>query len=418
MHRLPFIIPLAALVLGGCAAHAADAGAPAATPVTLSTALAPATRALYAGPASVAPARVYRIAFEVPGRVVAVNADVGDRVAAGSVLAAIATDDYDAQARVAAARASEAVAAAAKAHDGARDQERAAAADGVRAAQAQVARAQAAQQLADASRARFDALFASGDVAAQQHDQTVAAARDATAALAAARAQLAQAQAQHALVAAGARSEDVAASDAAARGARAAADLAGVTLGKTRIVAPADALVQERDVEPGRDAQSGAIAFVLVDAAPPDVLAAVPEADLDAIAHGTPAMVRAHGSVYRGVVTRIEPNADPGTRTAQVRVRVDGLRMRDGGIVDVTIGARRAQGQARVPLSALVTGPAGATSVLVYDPVRRTAARRAVRVLDGDGERALVTGLAPGTRVVRGGAALLTPGTPVKVVTE
>ncbi|MBV9408397.1 MAG: biotin/lipoyl-binding protein, partial [Candidatus Eremiobacteraeota bacterium] len=195
--RPPFIAlsAAAALILGGCAARAATTTAPAATPVTLATAGAPETRAAYAGPGTVAPQHVYRIAFEIPGRVVAVNADVGDRVDAGTVLAAIDSSDYAAQARAADARSLEADAAAVKARNGARAQERVAADQAVEAAHAQLDRALAAQRLAAANRARFDSLYASGDVAASQHDQTVASARDADAAVDAARAQLAQAQA-------------------------------------------------------------------------------------------------------------------------------------------------------------------------------------------------------------------------------
>ncbi|MBV8645108.1 MAG: biotin/lipoyl-binding protein, partial [Candidatus Eremiobacteraeota bacterium] len=172
--RPPFIAlsAAAALVLGGCAARAATtATAPAATPVTLATASAPETRAEYAGPGTVAPQHVYRIAFEIPGRVVAVNADIGDRVEAGAVLAAIDASDYAAQARAADARSLEADAAAVKARNGARAQERVAADQAVEAARAQLDRALAAQRLAAANRARFDSLYASGDVAASQHDQ-------------------------------------------------------------------------------------------------------------------------------------------------------------------------------------------------------------------------------------------------------
>jgi multidrug resistance efflux pump len=417
MHRLPIALPtLAALALGGCAARAATVSAPPSTPVTLAIASAPAARAQYAGPGTIAPQHVYHIAFEIPGRVVAVNADVGDRVAAGTVLAAIDVSDYAAQARAADARALGASAAAAKAHNGARMQERVAADQSVSAAQALLDRALAAQHLADANRSRYDALYASGDVAASLHDQTIAAARDTAAAVSAARAQVTQAQAQRSLVRDGTRGEDLVSSAAEASAARAAADLARVTLGKGRIVAPADAFVQQRDIERGSSAQPGTSAFVLVDARDPDVIVAVPEARLDGIAPGSVATVRAAGRSYRGRVTRVEPNADPASRTAQVRIHAPSLRARSGAIVDVALGAAHIAGDASIPLASLVTDPTGATSVLVYDPATRSAARRGVRVVSGDADRALVAGIAPGTRVVRAGAALVKPGAALTVV--
>jgi multidrug resistance efflux pump len=419
MHRSPLaLLAATALTVSGCAARAATASAPAATPVTLATALAPASSALYAGPGSVVPLHVYHLGFEVAGRVTAVNADVGDRVAAGSVLAALDRSDYAAQARAAYARALEADAGARKAREGARAQERAAADDAVDAARAQLARAQAAQRLAQANAARFDALFSTGDVAAAQRDQTNATANDTAAGVDAARAQLAQAQAQRALVVEGTRRADLAASDAQAQAAQANADLAQVTLGKTVLIAPADAYVQQRAIDPGSDAQPGVNAFALVDAATPDVLIAVPEARLSGIAVGTFAEVRFAGRRYRGRVVRIEPEADPATRTTQVRVHVPDLRARGGAVVDVALGARRDPGQASVPLGAIVTAANGASSVLVYDAAHEVAVRRTVRVLGGDQDRALVAGIAPGTRVVRGGAALVKPGAALTVVQE
>jgi multidrug resistance efflux pump len=412
------LLAVATLALSGCAARAAATGVVRPTPVTLATALAPDTRSLYTGPGSIAPVHVYRIAFEIPGRVVAVNADLGDRVAAGTVLAALDRSDYAAQTRTAQARALEADAGALKARNGARTQERFAADDAVAAARAQLDRATSAQRLAQADAARFDALFASGDIAARQHDHTIEAARDADAAVAAARAQLAQAEAQRTLIREGTRAEDVAASIAAARAAQASADLARVTLAKTSLIAPADAYVQQRAVEPGSDAQPGATAFVLVDARTPDVLIAVPESRLDGIALGTDASVRAGGRSYRGTVIRIEPDADAATRTAQVRVRVPGLKGRAGGVVGVALGTRAGTGEASVPLGAIVSDAIGGSSVLVYDPDRGVAIRRPVRVISGDGEHVQVAGLAPGTRVVRAGASLVKPGTPLTVVPE
>jgi len=82
MHCRPYALTLiAALSLGGCAARAATTNAPVATPVTLATATAPASQAQYAGPGAITPQHVYHVAFEIPGRIIAVNADVGDRIA-------------------------------------------------------------------------------------------------------------------------------------------------------------------------------------------------------------------------------------------------------------------------------------------------------------------------------------------------
>jgi membrane fusion protein YbhG len=409
---------LSALAVSGCAARAATVSAPVSTPVTLATALTPSARAAYDGPGTVVAQHVYRVAFDVPGRIASVNVDVGDRVAQGAVLASLDGSDYAAQARGADAQALAASANAAKARNGARVQERVAADESVSAARAQLDRALAAQRLASANAERFDVLFASGDIPALQHDQSIASRRDADAAVAAARAQFAQAQAQRALVRDGVRSEDISAANAAAGAARASADLAQVTFAKTRLTAPAAAYVDQRLIEPGSSAQPGATAFVLVDARDPDVLVAVPESRANEIAPGTPARVRVDGRTYRAAVMRVEPDADPATRTSQVRLRVAGLRAHTGGVVDVALGTVRGAASASVPLGAIVADTAGSAHVLVYDAAHRNAVARTVRVLDGDGERALVTGITPGTQVVRAGAALVKPGAPLTVVPE
>ncbi|GAC1547923.1 MAG: hypothetical protein NVS2B17_32420 [Candidatus Velthaea sp.] len=407
---------LMALGASGCGTRAAASSHPVPTPVTVATALAPGERAIFRGPGSIAAAHTYKIGFELAGRITSVQHDVGDRVAAGDVLATIDRSDYEAQYRAAAARAASAHAAAAKAANGSRVQERASAGEATIAAQAQVDRAQAGARLAHLNRTRYDELFREGNISAQQHDSVVAADTDAAAGVAVARAQLAQARAQGSLVNSGARSEDVAAANADAAAAAANAELAAVTLRKTTIVSPAAAYVLTRAIEPGGEAQPGTIAFTLTDARDPDVIVAVPERKLDRIALGTPAQIFSSGPGRRGTVVRIEPAADAATRTANVRIRVPGLRTRPGSVVDVALGERRALGTAAVPLAAIVTAPDGSQSVVVYDAAHATTARHGVRLLDSEGERALVTGIAPGTVVVSAGAHLVSPGTPVRVV--
>ncbi|GAC1402836.1 MAG: efflux RND transporter periplasmic adaptor subunit [Candidatus Velthaea sp.] len=407
---------LAALGMAGCGAGAAASKGPAPTPVTIATALAPGERALFRGPGSVAAAHTYKVGFEIAGRITSVRHDVGDRVGVGEVLATIDRSDYDAQFRAAAARAASARVAAAKAANGSRPQERTAADDAAAAAQAQLDRARAGARLARSNRARYDELFRDGNISAQQHDSIVAADNDAQAQVAAARAQLAQIRAQGSLVNSGSRREDLAAADADATAAAANADLAAVTLRKTTIVAPADAYVLTRSVEPGSEAQPGGIAFTLTDARDPDVLVAVPESKLGRIAPGTRAALFVEGRRSTGTVARIEPAADPATRTASVRIRVPGLRLRPGSVVDVALGERRVPGTAAVPIAAIVTAPDGSQSVAVFDRARATTVRRGVHVLDSQSDRALVTGIAPGTLVVGAGAQLVAPGTPVRVV--
>ena len=239
----------------GCAPSRAEAQKPPArapVAIVVERAGAPAARALFTGPGSVSATHTYRIAFEIPGRVTSVAADVGDRVGAGETLAAIDDADYRAQLASARARAASAAANALRAQDGARPQERAQAGDAVAAARASMARSQSAVALAARNDARDRTLLASGFVAAQAADTAHVAFVDAENQLSVARAQVASAEHNRALVDAGPRDEDRTAAFADADAARANASLAQTTYAKTTIHAPVDAYVLSRDIELGR----------------------------------------------------------------------------------------------------------------------------------------------------------------------
>ncbi len=416
------ILPgIAALAFGatGCAPSRVEAQKPLArapVAIVVERAGAPAVRALFTGPGSVAATHTYRIAFEIPGRVTSIAADVGDRVDAGETLATIDDADYRAQLASARARAASAAANALRTRNGARPQERAQAGDAVAAARATMARSQSAVDLAARNDARDRSLLASGFVAAQAADTAHVAFVDAENQLSAARAQVAAAEHNRALVDAGPRDEDRTAAFADADAARANASLAQTTYAKTTIHAPVDAYVLSRDIELGSDAAPGVVAFVLTDAASPEVRVDVPERYVSELSLGRLAIVTANGRVRTGRVSRIEPAADPNSRTATVRVAVERLSARPGAVVSVSLAPQR-DGGASVPLGAIVTH--GDTSyVETYDAARGTVARRVVRTIAALDDRANVAGIAPGTPVVVMGQHQAEPGDRVRVVTS
>lgn len=259
-------------------------------------------------------------------------------------------------------------------------------------------------------------MLASGDVAAQAADIAHVALVDARAQLAVARAQLASAEHTRALVDAGPRDEDRTSAIADARGARANVALERTTVAKAAILAPADAYVLSRETELGSDATPGAVVFVLTeDAASPDVRVDVPERYVAELSPGESAIVTLAGRAIRGRIARIEPAADPNSRTATVRIALPQLHARPGTVVDVALAPRHDVG-ASVPLGAIVTH-GDASYVETYDAVRATVARRVVRTIAALDDRANVTGIAPGTPVVVMGQHEAEPGDRVRVVT-
>jgi RND family efflux transporter MFP subunit len=261
-------------------------------------------------------------------------------------------------------------------------------------------------------------LFAQGAVSAQQADAAAAAQRDGDAAVDAARAQLAAATQQASLVDAGPRSEDRAAAQAQWQAAAATAQLARVTLAKTELVAPANAIVQRRDIEPGDLAQPGSEAFVLEDSGIPDVVVSVPERYAGQIHIGDHATITYRGSTYRAAIYRVEPAADAVTRTLEVRVRGARLPLPLGGIVEVALGEASSRG-ASIPLGALIVDAStGRRVVEIYDASHHTVAMRDVRLISTQGDAAIVAGLQAGEPIVVAGEYEAKPGVAVHVVGE
>jgi multidrug efflux pump subunit AcrA (membrane-fusion protein) len=405
-----------AALLGGCEARATvvDVQTPA---VSVTRASAPAVQAIFSGPASVVSVHTYRLAFEVSGRVARVNANVGDRVSAGAVLATLTDADYRAALAAASARATVARAQADKTLAGARPQEKVGARGSVDMARAQLADAQSALTLARANATRSRNLYVEGAIAAQSDDAARAGLAAAQARVDAAAAALVSAQSQSSLIDSGARSEDRLAANATASEADAARDEAALTLRKTVLVAPAPAYVLARNIETGDEAAPGGVVFTLTDAAPPDAVIAVPEARSAAISVGTPAVLIAGGRSYRARVTQVEPEADAVTRTVQVRLHAANFSLRPGSVIIARIGTHPVAG-ASVPMSALLTAADGATSISIVDPIRRTVRRQPVHVQALRGDSVVVTGVRPGELIVTGGQYPVQPGERVTIVPQ
>lgn len=227
-----------------------------------------------------------RVGFEVPGTLVEVLADHGDRVAAGTVLARLNAASQ--QARLSRAEASllSAEAAMARAE-----------------AQRERAEAQLAQKRATAARRRDLATRGAGSAEAAELAETEAALAQADIAV---------------------NRADAAVARAALAEARANLQAERTTLAKHALVAPFDALVVARTREPGTALNPGEPVFTLV--APDSLwaLAYVDEGRAGDIALGQPARVTLRsrpGSPMNAEVARIGLEADRVTEERRVHVR-------------------------------------------------------------------------------------------------
>jgi RND family efflux transporter MFP subunit len=291
-----------------------------------------------------------RLGLRVPGRLVSRTAEVGQRVAAGQVLARIDTADLK--------LALDAAAAAARA-------------------------AQTNHDFAAAEFERYKALRDQGFIGALELER-----REAT--LKAQKATLDQAQAQAQVQ-----------SNQASYGAL-QAPVAGVVVGvdaEVGAVLAAGATVVRVAHDGPRDA---------VFAVPEDQLPAIrallgrPGA-LKVVPWGASAALPA-------TVREIAAAADPATRTFQVKADLASASVQLGQTATVVIEWPGLQGVSKLPLSA-VTQQKGTTSVWLLDRASMTVKLQPIQVAGADGNSVVVSaGLSPGMIVVTAGVHALTPG--------
>ena len=297
-----------------------------------------------------------RLGFRVAGKIVQRQAELGQRVRAGQVLAQLDPQDYQLAAQ---------------------------------AAQAQVTAAQTQRDLAAADFKRYAALKDQNFISGAELEK-----RDAT--LKAAQATLAQAQAQSSSQ--GHQTDYT----------RLLADVSGVITGidaePGQVVSAGTPVV--------RIAQDGVRDVIF--AVPEDKVASLHIGQSVGVrlwaAAGAPPLV--------GRVREVAASADPVTRTFAIKVSVDAPTPPPlGATVYATPQALSRAGIAAImlPTSALRQQGQG-TAVWVYDPASSTVRSQAVQIATADGNAAVVvSGLAPGMQVVATGVHVLSQGQKVTV---
>lgn len=275
------------------------------------------------------------------------------------------------------------------------------------AASAQLGQAEATLTAARNELQRTQQLVAQGFLSASRLDEAERAV------------EVAQAQRQAAAAQAQANADsgtDVAQAQAQLQSARAATAAARARLTQTVLLAPADARVLIRDVEPGQIVQPGRALVTLALAGPTQVVAQVDERFLDQLAPGQPAVVVADafaGQRLPATVLSIAPSIDAQRGAVEVKfslAQAPPAFLREDMTLSVEVETARRARALVLPTRALRSAAAGGDSVLVLQgreaverPVR-TGLRTldAVEVLSGvaEGEQVLLgAALQPGARV-------------------
>jgi HlyD family secretion protein len=281
---------------------------------------------------------------------------------------------------------------------------------GRNAAAAAVAQADATLRAAQAELARQQLLVGQGFVSASRIDE-------ARRAVEVAQAQQASARAQTQAVADS--GTDVAQAQAQLALARAASAAARVRLAQTEIVAPADARVLTRQVEPGQIVQAGRALLGLALSGPTQLVAPVDERFLDQLQVGQPAAVVADafpGQPFAARVLTIAPSVDAQRGAVEVKLALAGpppAFLREDMTLSVDVETGRRERALVVPLAAVRGQPGDkAAAVLVANDgrIQERQVQLGLRTLDAV---EVVDGLAAGDRVLMKGDQRV--GDPVRV---
>ena len=270
------------------------------------------------------------------------------------------------------------------------------------AAQAARAQADASLQAASASLARVQQLVAEGFYSPAQLDE-------ARRAVDVARAQQLSAQAQ--LQANADAGTEVAQAQAQLALAQAATVAAQARLAQATLVAPADARVLVREVEPGQIVQPGKALLSLALAGPTQLVAQVDERFLEQLQLGQPAWVVADafaGQRFAARVLSIAPAVDAQRGAIEVKFSIEQAPafLREDMTLSVEVETARRE-RTLVLSQAALRGPAGGdqASVLVLQDGRAQVrnVRLGLRTLDAV---EVLDGLKEGDTVLRGNATL------------
>src|SRR3989344_4467128 len=275
---------------------------------------------------------------------------------------------------------------------------------GMWAAPSQAARAQAnaTLQAASASLARVQQLVAQGFYSAAQLDE-------AQRAVDVAQAQQLSAQAQ--VQANADAGTDVVQAQAQLALARAATVAAQARLAQTTLVAPADARVLVRDVEPGQIVQPGKALLSLALAGATQLVAQVGERFLDQLLPGQKASVVADafaGQRFAARVLTIAPSVDAQRGAIEVKFALEQQApafLREDMTLSVEVETARRERTLVLPQAALrgpVEGDQATVLVLQEGRAQARPVRLGLRTLDAV---EVLDGLAEGDTVLRGGAA-------------
>jgi multidrug efflux system membrane fusion protein len=288
------------------------------------------------------------------------NIDLGDYVTKGTVLAVVQPDDYK---------------------------------EKLAQAQASLARSQAENERAKLSFGRISKLYEAGAATKPDYDDSNAQMESTTAAVANAKAQVAEAQ---------------------------------IALGYCELRAPFDSWVLKRNVDVGTLVGPATNGFTLADTRSVKAVFGVPDTAIGQVKLGSAQSITTEAlpGTFPGHITSISAAADQKSRVYSVEVRIDNPRneLKSGMIASITIGGGRQNAKVMVvPLTAVIRSPdqKDGFAVFLTDGPGDTPKIHTQDVTLGDtygNNISVLTGLTVKDRVVTSGTNMIRAGEEVRVI--
>ncbi|NET88996.1 MAG: efflux RND transporter periplasmic adaptor subunit [Kamptonema sp. SIO1D9] len=353
-------------------------------------------------------------------KIESILADEGDFVKTGQVMAIL--DDSLLQASLAEAKAAVAQAEArlAELRAGSRSEEIARARENLRSAEAAVASAEAKLELAQTRVERNRILADAGAIARDRFDEILNEERSNQLSLEQAKARRDEAQQQLAEVEKGPRQEVIAAAEAEVARAEAQVQSVLEQLDDTRVVAPVNGEVAERNARLGDVTSGSQPLFKLIENGRLELILKVPETQLTQISPGQPVKITSDSDrdlQVTGEVREIYPTVDENSRQAQVKINLPATEnLRPGMFLRAEIITQSTSGLT-VPYDAIQPQSENTAIVFVVQSDNSVAAKEVtIGTIMPEKEVEIKSGLNSGERVVVKGAAYLKDGDKIEIV--
>lgn len=396
MRVLAMIVGVTAVLLvGGCKEQPV---VPEPIPVRVENVAAQEIRPAWRYSGEIRPDTEVQLSFKEPGYVANLyrvkgadgrlrDLQLGDEVAAGTVLALLRRSDYEASFNTAIGQEQLTQGALA-------------------ASQAELDQAKADQLKADQDFRRAEALYAAKAMIRPDYDAAVAHHDAATASVEAALRQIEARQGQlH-----------------AAQGQMASAR---ISLGDTNLVAPMPGVIVAKSVERGTLVAAGTPAFTLDDTRVVKVDFGVPDSMLAHFKMGVPVpvQVEALGRTLTGKITEVAASANRESRVFNIEVTLPNANraLKAGMIASVRIDQADPQTLPIVPVTALITAESGSNNYSVFTVQERDGKQfahlKSVRIGEAVGNSVVISeGLLSGERIVVNRTNQLGDGSPVRTI--